>query len=48
MICGAIAVIVSKTYLTIVELFDEYPLPFSLEMAVIVIDHDTNIYIQMT
>ena len=42
--CGAVAVNASKTYITIVELFDEYPLPFSLEMALI--DHDTNIYIQ--
>jgi len=27
--CGAIAVITSMTYMTIVELFDEYPTPFS-------------------
>jgi len=29
--------------MTIVELFDEYPTPFSSEMMMIVIDHDTNI-----
>ena len=40
--CGAIAVIESTTYMTIMELFDEYPAPFSLEMMMIVIDHDTN------
>jgi len=39
--CGVIAVIVSTTYITIVELFDEYP-----EMTMIVIDHNTNIYIE--
>ena len=44
--CGAIAVIASMTYMTIVELLDEYPLPFSPEMMMIVIDHDTNIYIE--
>ena len=44
--CGAIAVIVSTTYMTIVELFDEYPLPFSPEMTMIVIDYDTNIYVK--
>jgi len=43
--CGAIAVIASMTYMTIMELFDEYPTPFSSEMTMIVIDHDTNIYI---
>jgi len=32
------------TYMTIMELFDEYPAPFSREMTMIVIDHDTNIY----
>ena len=37
--CGTIAVIAS---MTIVELFDEYPAPFSSEMMMIVIDHDTN------
>jgi len=42
--CGAIAVIASMTYMTIVELFDEYSTPFSPEMTTIVIDHDTNIY----
>ena len=31
--------------MTIVELFDEYPAPFSPEMTMIVIDHNTNIYI---
>ena len=36
--CGTIAVIAS---MTIVELFDEYPTPFSSEMT-IVIDHDTS------
>jgi len=41
--CGAIAVIASTTYMTSVELFDEYPAPFSPEMAMIV---DTNIYIE--
>jgi len=40
--CGAIAVIASMTYMTIMELFDEYPAPFSPEMMMIVIDHDTN------
>ena len=30
--CGAIAVITSTTYMTIVELFDEYSAPFSPEM----------------
>ena len=40
---GAIAVIASMTYMTIVELFVEYPTPFSPEMMMIVIDHDTNI-----
>jgi len=40
--CGAIAVIASMTYMTIMELFDEYPAPFSLENMMIVIDHDTN------
>ena len=37
--CGAIAVIASTTYMTIMELFDEYPAPFSLEMMMIVIDY---------
>jgi len=27
--CGAIAFIASTTYMTIMELFDEYPTPFS-------------------
>ena len=43
--CGAIAVIVSMTYMTIMELFDEYPASFSPEVMMIVIDHDTNISI---
>ena len=43
--CGAIAVTASMTYMTIVELFDEYPSPFSPEMTMILIDHDTNIYL---
>ena len=43
--CGAIAVITSATYMTIMELFDEYPGPFSPERMMVVIDHDTNIYI---
>ena len=30
----------------LVELFDEYPAPFSPEMTMIVIVHDTNIYIE--
>jgi len=30
--CGAIAVITSTTYMTIVELFDEYFAPFSTEV----------------
>ena len=30
--CGAIAVITSMTYMTIVELFDEYSAPFSPEV----------------
>jgi len=30
------------TYMTIMELFDEYPSPFSPEMMIVVIDHDTN------
>ena len=42
---GAIAVIASMTYMTIMELFDEYPAPFSPEMMMIVIDRNTNIYI---
>jgi len=29
------------------ELFDEYPAPFSPEMAMIVIDHNTNVYINI-
>jgi len=33
------------TYMTIMELFDEYPAPFSPEVMMIVIDHDTKIYI---
>ena len=38
--CGTIAVIAS---MTIVELFDEYPAPFSSEMMMmIVIDRDTS------
>jgi len=32
MIYGAIAVITSMTYMTIVELFDEYSTPFSPEV----------------
>jgi len=40
--CGAIAVIASTTYMTIMELFDEYSAPFSPEMMMLVIDHDTN------
>ena len=32
--------------MTIVELFDEYPAPFSPEMMMIIIDHGTNIYIE--
>jgi len=43
--CGAIAVIARTTYMTIMELFDEYPPPFSPEMMVIVTDHNTYIYI---
>jgi len=31
--CGAIAVIASMTYMTVVELFDEYPAPFSPELT---------------
>jgi len=45
--CEAIAVFASKTYMTIVELFDEYPTPFSPEIAMIVIDYDTNVYINI-
>jgi len=30
--CGAIVVITSTTYMTIVELFDEYSAPFSPEV----------------
>ena len=41
--CGVIA---STTYMTIVELFDEYPTPFSHEMTMLIIDHGTNIYIE--
>ena len=33
-------VIASTTYMTIVDLFDEYPAPFSPEMTMTVIDHD--------
>jgi len=43
--CGAIPIITSMTYMTIVELFGEYPASFSPEMTMIVIDHDTNIYV---
>ena len=32
--CGAIAAIASMTYMTIVELFGEYPAPFSPEMMI--------------
>jgi len=42
--CGAIAVIASTTYMTIMELFGEYNAPFFPEMMVIVIDHNTYIY----
>ena len=38
--CGTIAVIASG--MTIVELFGEYPTPFSSEMMMIVTDHDTS------
>jgi len=38
--CGAIAVSTSTTYMTIVELFDKYPAPFSPEIMTIVIDHN--------
>jgi len=31
--CGAIAVIASMTYMTIMEFFDECPAPFSPEMT---------------
>jgi len=44
--CGAIAVIANMSYMIIVELFDKYPAPFSPEMAMIVIDHDANIYVE--
>ena len=37
--------IASMTYMIIMELFGDYPAPFSPEMA-IVIDHDTNTYIK--
>jgi len=40
--CGAIAVIASTTYMTIMEFFDKCPAPFSSEMMMIVIDHDAN------
>ena len=40
--CGTIAVIASMTYMTIVELFDEYPTPFSPEMTMIVISVERN------
>jgi len=39
--CGAVAVTTSMTYMTNVELFDEYLAPFSPEMMMIVIDHDS-------
>jgi len=42
---GAIVVIASMTYMTIVELFDECPAPSSPEMMII-IDDDTNMYIE--
>ena len=44
--CGAIAVIESTTYMTIMELFDEWPALSSHEMMtmMIIIDHDNNIY----
>ena len=44
--CGAIAVITSTTYMTIVELFDEYSAPYSPKVTRSFIDHDTNIYIE--
>ena len=42
---GAIAVVESTTYMTTVELFDEWPAPSSHEVMII-IDHDNNIYIE--
>jgi len=33
--CGALADIESTTYMTVMELFDEYPAPFSPEMMTI-------------
>jgi len=42
--CRAIAVIASTTYITIVELFDEWSAPSSHEVMII-IDRDNNIYI---
>ena len=43
--CGAIAVIASTTYMTILEIFDECLTPSSPEIMII-IGHDTNIYIE--
>ena len=44
--CGAIAVIANTTYMTIMELFDEWPTPSSHEMMIIV-DYENNIYIEL-
>ena len=43
--CGAIAVIANMTYMTLGELFDEWPDPSSHEM-IIIIDHDNSVYIE--
>jgi len=43
---GAIAVIASTTYMTIVELFNECSAPFSPEMMITIIDHNTNAYVE--
>jgi len=43
--CGAIAVIASTTYMTIMEFFNECSAPCSPEMMIIV-DHNTNTYVE--
>jgi len=42
---GAIAVIASTTYMTIMELFDECSAPSSPKMMII-IGHNTNVYVE--
>ena len=44
--CGAIAVIASTAYMTIMELFDEWSAP-SFHETIIIIDHNNNIYTEL-